>query len=197
MSARFFRPDFRTTPIQPTPKRRARCWSRTTSSNTENQRQPLSRKSSADVLGGGCFSYFCFGINEFAAHLPVAAAMFLLVLLAMRWGRRAFGDRAAIYAGLFVATTTGCYLFTRILIPEAILSFLHRRRVLLFRHRIARRQIMALVWRLRLRRAGGAHQGIARHRRRRIVAAALHRESAANGGAGASFVSSPVQYFSC
>ena len=48
--------------------------------------------------------------------------MFLLVLLAMRWGRRAFGDRAAIYAGLFVATTMGCYLFTRILIPESILS---------------------------------------------------------------------------
>ncbi|MGA8431472.1 MAG: glycosyltransferase family 39 protein [Candidatus Sulfotelmatobacter sp.] len=68
-------------------------------------------------------SYFCFGINEFAAHLPVAAAMFLLVLLAMRWGRRAFGNRAAIYAGLFVATAAGCYLFTRILIPEAILSF--------------------------------------------------------------------------
>jgi len=68
-------------------------------------------------------SYFCFGINEFAAHLPVAASMFFLVLLAMRWGRRAFGDRAAIYAGLFVATSAGCYLFTRILIPEAILSF--------------------------------------------------------------------------
>jgi 4-amino-4-deoxy-L-arabinose transferase-like glycosyltransferase len=67
--------------------------------------------------------YMFFGANEFATHLPVAAAMLLLVLLAMRWGRRAFGDRAAIYAGLFVATTAGCYLFTRILIPEAILSF--------------------------------------------------------------------------
>jgi 4-amino-4-deoxy-L-arabinose transferase-like glycosyltransferase len=69
-----------------------------------------------------CLSYFVFGVNEFAAHLPVAASMFLLVLLAMRWGRRAFGGRAAIYAGLFVATAAGCYLFTRILIPEAILS---------------------------------------------------------------------------
>ncbi len=67
--------------------------------------------------------YMFFGANEFATHLPVAAAMLLLVLLAMRWGRRALGDRAAIYAGLFVATATGCYLFTRILIPEAILSF--------------------------------------------------------------------------
>jgi 4-amino-4-deoxy-L-arabinose transferase-like glycosyltransferase len=67
--------------------------------------------------------YSCFGVNEFAAHLPVAVSMLLLVLLAMRWGRRAFGDRAAIYAGLFVSSAAGCYLFTRILIPESILSF--------------------------------------------------------------------------
>jgi 4-amino-4-deoxy-L-arabinose transferase-like glycosyltransferase len=68
-------------------------------------------------------SYFFFGVNEFAAHLPVALSMLLLVLLAMRWGRRAFGGRAAIYAGLFFSTVAGGYLFTRILIPESILSF--------------------------------------------------------------------------
>ncbi len=68
-------------------------------------------------------SYFFFGVNEFAAHLPVAVSMLLLVLLAMRWARRAFDDRAAIYAGLFISTAAGCYLFTRILIPESILSF--------------------------------------------------------------------------
>jgi 4-amino-4-deoxy-L-arabinose transferase-like glycosyltransferase len=66
--------------------------------------------------------YFCFGINEFSAHLPIAVSILLLVLLALRWGRRAFGARAAVYAGFFVATTAGCYLFTRILIPESILS---------------------------------------------------------------------------
>jgi len=68
-------------------------------------------------------SYRCFGTNEFAVRLPIAISMLLLVLLAMRWGRRAFGGRAAVYAGLFVVTTAGCYLFTRILIPESILSF--------------------------------------------------------------------------
>jgi 4-amino-4-deoxy-L-arabinose transferase-like glycosyltransferase len=68
-------------------------------------------------------SYAFLGVNEFAAHLPVAISMLLLVLLAVRWGRRAFGDRAAIYAGLFISTTAGCYLFTRVLIPESILSF--------------------------------------------------------------------------
>lgn len=69
------------------------------------------------------FSYLIFGVNEFAAHLPVALSILLLVLLGMHWGRRAFGERAAIYAGMFIATTAGCYLFTRILIPESILSF--------------------------------------------------------------------------
>jgi len=67
-------------------------------------------------------SYFFFGVNEFAAHLPVAVSMLLLVLLAMRWGRRAFGESAAVYGGLFMATTAGCFLFTRILIPESSLS---------------------------------------------------------------------------
>jgi len=66
--------------------------------------------------------YLAFGANEFASHLAVVVSMLLLVLLAMRWGRRAFGGGAAIYAGLFVATAAGCYLFTRILIPESILS---------------------------------------------------------------------------
>ncbi|MGA3088202.1 MAG: glycosyltransferase family 39 protein [Terriglobales bacterium] len=66
--------------------------------------------------------YSCFGTNEFSTHLPIAASMLLLVLLAMRWGRRAFGAREAIYAGLFLTTAAGCYLFTRILIPEALLS---------------------------------------------------------------------------
>ena len=66
--------------------------------------------------------YLAFGANEFASHLAVVVSMLLLVLLAMRWARRAFGGGAAIYAGLFVATAAGCYLFTRILIPESILS---------------------------------------------------------------------------
>lgn len=66
--------------------------------------------------------YSIFGVNEFATRLPSAVAMLLLILLAMRWANRAYGERASIYAGLFVCTTAGYYLFTRILIPEAILG---------------------------------------------------------------------------
>ena len=70
------------------------------------------------------FSFRVFGIHEFAARLPTVLAVLLLAILAMKWAERAFGARASIYAGLFVATTTGVYLFTRILLPEAILSLL-------------------------------------------------------------------------
>lgn len=65
-----------------------------------------------------------FRVNEFATRFPTVVAMFLFAWLAMRWGERAFGRRAGLYGGLFVATTTGFYLFTRILIPDAILSLL-------------------------------------------------------------------------
>jgi 4-amino-4-deoxy-L-arabinose transferase-like glycosyltransferase len=73
-------------------------------------------------LVAGC--YRVFGVNEFAARLPNIVAMFLLVALGICWGSRAFGRRAGIYTGLFTVTGAGFFLFTRVLIPEAILSFL-------------------------------------------------------------------------
>ncbi len=68
--------------------------------------------------------YRLFGINEFAARLPTALAVLLLGWLGMAWGRRAFGERSGIYAGLFVLTCAGVYLFTRIFIPDVLLSLL-------------------------------------------------------------------------
>jgi 4-amino-4-deoxy-L-arabinose transferase-like glycosyltransferase len=70
------------------------------------------------------FDYRMFGINEFAARLPSALSLMLLAWLAYRWGRRAFDERAGIYAALFVSTTVGYFLFSRIIIPEALLSLL-------------------------------------------------------------------------
>jgi 4-amino-4-deoxy-L-arabinose transferase-like glycosyltransferase len=67
-------------------------------------------------------SYSVFGVNEFATRLPTALAMLTMMLLAMAWARRAFGERASVYSGMMVTTCAGYYLFTRILIPEAILS---------------------------------------------------------------------------
>ncbi len=64
-----------------------------------------------------------FGQNTFATHLPNALAMLGLTWLAWLWARRAWGDRAGFYAGLGVLTSVGCFLFTRFIIPEAILAF--------------------------------------------------------------------------
>jgi len=69
-------------------------------------------------------SYGVFGVNEFAARLPTALAVLLLAWLGMAWGDRAFGGRTGVYAGLFVLTCAGIYLFTRIFIPDVLLSLL-------------------------------------------------------------------------
>jgi len=69
-------------------------------------------------------SYQLFGVNEFATRLPMALSVMLLGILAVAWGKRAFGERAGIYAGLFVYTAAGMFLFTRILIPDVLLSLL-------------------------------------------------------------------------
>lgn len=69
-------------------------------------------------------SYQLFGVNEFATRLPMALSVMLLGILAIVWGTRAFGERAGIYAGLFVYTAAGVFLFTRILIPDVLLSLL-------------------------------------------------------------------------
>ena len=66
--------------------------------------------------------YHLFGAGEFASRLPNSLAILGLAILAWRWGRRAFNVRTGTYGGLFVVTAAGFYLFTRIQIPEALLS---------------------------------------------------------------------------
>src|ERR1051325_3081044 len=70
------------------------------------------------------FGFRIFGVSELAVRLPSAISLCLLMVLAYRWSRRAFNERVAVYAALFIATTVGFYLFSRILIPEAVLSLL-------------------------------------------------------------------------
>jgi len=69
-------------------------------------------------------SYRVFGVNEFATRLPMALAILLLGVLGLGWARRAFGERAGIFACAFVYTAAGVFLFTRILIPDVLLSLL-------------------------------------------------------------------------
>ena len=65
-----------------------------------------------------------FGINTFAVHLPQAFAVLGLALLAWAWARRAWDATTGLYAGLIVLTSAGVFLFTRIFIPEVLLSLL-------------------------------------------------------------------------
>ena len=65
-------------------------------------------------------SYAAFGQTEFSTRLPVALAMIGLVLLANAFSRRFCGERAGFYSGLVACTSVGFFLFTRVMIPEAI-----------------------------------------------------------------------------
>src|SRR5580704_14148343 len=69
-------------------------------------------------------SFRLFGFNTFATHLPQALAVLLLMLLGYRWAREAFGERAALYTGLGILTSAGVFLFTRVFIPDVLLSLL-------------------------------------------------------------------------
>jgi 4-amino-4-deoxy-L-arabinose transferase-like glycosyltransferase len=69
-------------------------------------------------------SYKILGVNEFSTRLPMVLSVMLLGVLGFVWARRAFGERTGIYSALFVYTCAGVYLFTRVLIPEVLLSLL-------------------------------------------------------------------------
>jgi len=65
-------------------------------------------------------SYALLGETAFATRLPSGLAVVALVLLVYSFGCRYFGERAGFYAGLVMGTSVGTFLFTRIMIPEAI-----------------------------------------------------------------------------
>jgi 4-amino-4-deoxy-L-arabinose transferase-like glycosyltransferase len=67
-------------------------------------------------------SYAIFGAYDWAARLPLALCTVGLAWLTYRIGRWAFGPREGMYAGLVIGTCVGLWLFTRILIPDVILT---------------------------------------------------------------------------
>jgi 4-amino-4-deoxy-L-arabinose transferase-like glycosyltransferase len=67
-------------------------------------------------------SYRVFGVHDWAARLPLALCVVLLCWITYRFGRWAFSDSAGLYAGVALATCIGLYLFTRILIPDAMVT---------------------------------------------------------------------------
>jgi len=68
-------------------------------------------------------SYKVFGVRDWAARLPIALFCVGLSLLTAAFGIWAFGRKVGFYAGLCMATCVGLYIFTRVLIPDVILTF--------------------------------------------------------------------------
>ena len=66
--------------------------------------------------------YKVLGVHDWVARLPVALSAIALCLLTALFGAWAFGRRAGCYAGLCLATCAGIFLFTRIQIPDVMLT---------------------------------------------------------------------------
>jgi 4-amino-4-deoxy-L-arabinose transferase-like glycosyltransferase len=71
-------------------------------------------------LIGGCFKLF--GAYDWVARIPVALSTVLLCWITAAFGGWAFGRRAGTLAGVVMATAVGLFLFTRILIPDVMLT---------------------------------------------------------------------------
>jgi len=67
-------------------------------------------------------SYKIFGISDWAARVPMVLAALALAWITAAFGTWAFGTRAGFFAGLCISTCFGLFLFTRILIPDVMLT---------------------------------------------------------------------------
>jgi 4-amino-4-deoxy-L-arabinose transferase-like glycosyltransferase len=67
-------------------------------------------------------SYKVFGVHDWVARIPCALSVIALCWITAAFGMWAFGKREGFYAGLCMATCIGLFLFTRILLPDAMLT---------------------------------------------------------------------------
>jgi 4-amino-4-deoxy-L-arabinose transferase-like glycosyltransferase len=69
---------------------------------------------------GGCFKLF--GATDWVARIPMALSTVALCWIVAAFGGWAFNRRAGTLAGVVLATAVGLFLFTRILIPDVMLT---------------------------------------------------------------------------
>ena len=67
-------------------------------------------------------SHGIFGVHDWAGRLPLALCVVTLCVATLCFGTWAFGRDAGLYSGLVLSTCIGLFLFTRIVIPDAILT---------------------------------------------------------------------------
>jgi 4-amino-4-deoxy-L-arabinose transferase-like glycosyltransferase len=66
-------------------------------------------------------SFKLFGVRTTAARVPLALTVLALTLIIEAFARRAFSStRAGLYAGLLILSSFGIFIFTRIIIPDAM-----------------------------------------------------------------------------
>jgi 4-amino-4-deoxy-L-arabinose transferase-like glycosyltransferase len=65
-------------------------------------------------------SFKLFGLHTATARLPLAFTVLALTLIIEAFARRAFNPRTGLYAALIVLSSFGIFIFTRIIIPDAI-----------------------------------------------------------------------------
>jgi len=67
-------------------------------------------------------SYQIFGVHDWAARIPVVVSALVLAWVTAALGAWAFGRQAGLYAGLCISTCIGLFLFTRVLIPDVMVT---------------------------------------------------------------------------
>ena len=68
-------------------------------------------------------AYKLFGVHDWSSRIPFALTAIGLALLTAAFAKWAFGKQAGFCAGLVMATCIGLWIFTRILIPDVMLTF--------------------------------------------------------------------------
>ncbi len=63
-----------------------------------------------------------FGAHDWVTRIPVVLSALALCWVTAAFGAWAFGHRAGLLAGLCMSTCVGLFLFTRILLPDALLT---------------------------------------------------------------------------
>ncbi len=63
-----------------------------------------------------------FGVHDWAARIPLALSVVILCWLCARFAAWAFDEVTGLYAGLILASCIGLWLFTRIQIPDAMVT---------------------------------------------------------------------------
>jgi 4-amino-4-deoxy-L-arabinose transferase-like glycosyltransferase len=69
-------------------------------------------------------AYQVFGFTAFAVRFPTLVTIVLLGWVSYAFGRWAYSQKAGFYAAAILVSCFGMFLFTRIMIPEALLALL-------------------------------------------------------------------------